>query len=388
MKSVIYICQNFSLGGAESFSTDLLAWLQQQGWRVEAYVTFPPYLTMLKQKGIKVHQLPIAIDIIGDWKGLVKAIGLFVPFLIQYAWLCWRVKDLGPILMSGFPEKLIVTWLARLTGQKVVWIEYGPLHTVLQKFGHLPKWLYQKTQNLPPVIIVPSTNTQKQLSQLMGIDSRKMRLIPCATNIKFNHNHKDRAPKKLAQKNQKNHNQIVCLSRLEKGKGQDILIQAMAIVKKTLPNIKLNIVGAMTDYGRELQTLSHQLHLQNNVHCTDYVRDVRSYIQQASVAVFPSVWSLEGFGLVMIEAMALGTPVIAFKIGPAPEILEQGRGGVVVSEITPSALAAAIISLLKNKKLRAKYSQMGQKIVAQKYRFDCIGPHYERELLRVSSKSI
>ena len=85
MKSVVYICQNFSLGGAESFSTDLLAWLQQQGWQVKAYVTYPPYLTMLKQKGIKVHQLPIAIDIIGDWKGLVKAIGLFVPFLIQYA---------------------------------------------------------------------------------------------------------------------------------------------------------------------------------------------------------------------------------------------------------------------------------------------------------------
>ncbi len=372
--SITWVSQTFGMGGAEVFTAELLAWFNQQGWRVEAYVTYLPFLQFLRQKGITAHHLPIALDVIGDWKGLLKALVLLWPAMIQYGWLSWQVRHHGVLLMSGYVEKIIMTLWAQLTKQAVVWIEFGPLETVHAKFFGLPKLIYFLAKNLPQYIVVPSAHTRAHLISGSGVSLAKLKIIPCASLIKFI---KKKRQKKL----------VVCVSRLEAGKGQDVLIQAWIKVQKKHPDARLQIVGAMTDFGRQLQRLVERLRLTQSVEFTDYVHDVRPYLARASMAVFPSMWPLEGFGLVMIEAMAFGVPVVAFQTGPAPEILDSGRAGFLVKKLSVDGLSDAIIKLIDQPNLATKLGQSGQKRYKTNYTFDQVGSAYAAVLHRTLADS-
>ena len=371
---VVWVSQTFSMGGAEVFTADLLAWLNRHGWPVVAYVTHRPFAELLRSKGLRAHHLPIALDIIGDWKGLVKVMILFLPALIQYSYLTWHIRQSGILLMSGYTEKIIMTWLARLTRQPVVWIEFGPLQTVFTKFLGLPKLLYFSAKNLPHYVIVPSTHTLQNLIKSAHISLAKLQVIACASDIR-------------SLTRRRSSHLIVCVSRLEPGKGQDILLTALARVKKTYPDVKLQIVGSMTQFGQQLRQQVRRLKLEDSVELTGHVADVRPYLAQAQLAVFPSVWPLEGFGLVMIEAMASGTPVVAFRTGPAPEILDSGRAGFLVDELTASGLAQVLINSLRRPTLAEKIGQIGRQRYLKNYRFDQVGPAYEAVLRRALADS-
>jgi len=146
---------------------------------------------------------------------------------------------------------------------------------------------------------------------------------------------------------------ILSVGRLVYYKGFEYLIKGM----KEIPNASLVIVGS-GPLRQALEQLIKSLELQERVHIIDSVDDLRPYYHACDVFAFPSCEPSEVFGIVQIEAMACGKPVIntALPTG-VPEVSIDQRTGCTVPPKNPSALAAAIRNLLEDKD---EYDRMSQ----------------------------
>jgi glycosyltransferase involved in cell wall biosynthesis len=155
---------------------------------------------------------------------------------------------------------------------------------------------------------------------------------------------------------------IGSIGRLEAGKGFDCLIHVMSSICKELPHASLLIAGADTwEYGKELKSLINQLGLQERVHLVGFQHNVASFLHRLDVFAFAS--RSEGFGQVVIEAMAVGKPVVAGRIPPLTEIVVDGETGLLVEPDSPKAFANAIVWLLAHPEEARHMGKRGQERV-------------------------
>jgi len=150
---------------------------------------------------------------------------------------------------------------------------------------------------------------------------------------------------------------IVCAARLEREKDVQSLITAMAEVKATLPEVRCVVAGQ----GAQRDMLTAQLQeagLQGTMQLLGFRKDAQALIQAGDIFVLPSL--AEPFGLVILEAMSLGRPVIATDAGGPREIVEQGVTGLLVPPSDPPALAAAIRKLVSDREGTEAMGRRGQ----------------------------
>lgn len=160
----------------------------------------------------------------------------------------------------------------------------------------------------------------------------------------------------LFKKELKSTTQLISAGGLCLGKGHDILINAMATVTKEYPQVKLTIYGE----GRErpkLEGMIDKLKLQHNVELTGLVshETVMKAISNAYALIHPSRY--EAFPYSVLEALSVGTPIVASAVGGIPEIIRDGTDGFLVPPGDPFILAERICLLLSSTKLR---NSMGQ----------------------------
>lgn len=132
---------------------------------------------------------------------------------------------------------------------------------------------------------------------------------------------------------------IVCVARLEPEKNIGTLISAMKIVSCAIPEARCMIAGEGS-MGDLLKAEIERLNLGTSVRLLGFVRDTLSLINACDLFVLPSL--AEPFGLVLLEAMALGKPVIATQAGGPIEIVLDGESGLLVPPSDAYALASAI----------------------------------------------
>jgi glycosyltransferase involved in cell wall biosynthesis len=144
--------------------------------------------------------------------------------------------------------------------------------------------------------------------------------------------------------------------------------------KKKYPEWKLKIVGE-GDFKIELQAIIRRLKIKN-VKLVGRVPDVLKEMSQADVCVFPTLWELEGFGLVAIEAMAMGTPVVAFDRAPVNEIITHQKNGLLAKNKNVSDLASQIEKVMTQPQLIKKLSKQAQQDFAKKYQISAISDLY------------
>lgn len=135
---------------------------------------------------------------------------------------------------------------------------------------------------------------------------------------------------------------IVLPGRLTRWKGQAVMLRAMALIKT--PDIKCIIVGGdqgRAEYREELTSLSKELGLEKKVSFIDHTDQMPTAFKMADLMISTST-DPEGFGLVMAEAQAMQTSVIATKHGAALEVVQDGITGFLVEPNNPEHLAHAI----------------------------------------------
>lgn len=152
---------------------------------------------------------------------------------------------------------------------------------------------------------------------------------------------------------------ILYLGNLSKIKGIDVLLKAVPIIRKKIPNLHIYIAGSGTE-EEELKKLVKELNIEENVKFLGFISDDEkySYYKSADVCVFPSIY--EPFGIVLLEAMACGKPVVASNVGGIPFVVVDGKTGLVFESGNVNDLAEKVVILLKNKKLREKMGDAGK----------------------------
>ncbi|MBI3287382.1 MAG: glycosyltransferase family 4 protein [Chloroflexi bacterium] len=154
---------------------------------------------------------------------------------------------------------------------------------------------------------------------------------------------------------------ILFVGRLEKRKGFSYLLDAFARVKAQVPQARLIVVGAFDKQDKAPYVRQVRRQRIRDVHFVGYVPDeeLPRYYASAHLFCAPST-GFESFGLVLLEAMAAGVPVVASNIAGYQTLLSPGREGLAVPPADPVALGQAIIELLQDPDRRRWMGEQGR----------------------------
>jgi D-inositol-3-phosphate glycosyltransferase len=193
------------------------------------------------------------------------------------------------------------------------------------------------------VILAETERERRQLTELYDADLDKIKVIPCGVNFdRFRPFDQYQSRGRLGIP--ANERILLYVGRLDPLKGVDRLITALSFLDHR-QNLRLLIVGgdgSETAEFRSLQELTQNLGLENSVTFTGRVdhNDLPHYYSAADMLVLPS--HTESFGLVGLEALACGTPVISTRVGAMDQIIRSNENGFLVNSADPRSLAEGI----------------------------------------------
>jgi glycosyltransferase involved in cell wall biosynthesis len=187
--------------------------------------------------------------------------------------------------------------------------------------------------------------------------SKLLREGGITSNAVVIHNGKDLQSPKKAIIYRSNPYQILFVGRLVREKGLDVLLYAISEVIKKLPHVRLRIVGDGPEQEK-LISLSKKLELHEHVEFTGTIsqKDIEKKYMETDIVVVPSTW-YEPLGIVVIEAMLHGKPVIASRSGGLPEMVEENVTGFLFEPGNAQQLAKLIIKLINSPNTIEKFGR-------------------------------
>ena len=234
-------------------------------------------------------------------------------------------------------------------GYKKLWIDY---------FYFISKFGYQYSDEII-TLFAKNLEIQKEI----GATEEKLHIISNSVDLK------DLAFKK---RNYEEDPYLVgAILRVTPIKDVMTLIRAFKIVQTQLPEARLDIIGPIDedeDYYEQCQGLVEILKLEDVITFTGRVQ-VKPYYEKMKVLVLTSI--SEGQPLVILEAMAIGVPIVATDVGGCSELLQaktESASGIITKLVNPKDTATAILKILNNKKLAKKMAISGRKRVEEDYR--------------------
>jgi glycosyltransferase involved in cell wall biosynthesis len=269
---------------------------------------------------------------------------------------------LFPMLMRGSPDiihahgyQLFTSDLAAIVGKLKRRPLIVSLHGFPRKFQNLSHRLYheligKRTLQAARKLVSVSTSVANQF-QAVGVPKEKIAVIPNGIDLEeFKHlpspeNFRKRF--RIAEKEKT----ILAVGRLEEIKGFQHLIGAMPEIQAQAGPVKLIIAGPGFGYGPQLIRLAKERGVQDEVIFCGTIGSFEKLeaLAGASVIAIPSIY--EGFGVVLLEAMAARKPVVATRTGIAAELIRDEKNGLLVKTGDPKDLALKIIRILRDEKL-------------------------------------
>jgi D-inositol-3-phosphate glycosyltransferase len=196
-------------------------------------------------------------------------------------------------------------------------------------------------------IIAPTEKEKEQLIRHYGASPERIGVVPCGVNFEqFKPVNKESARQHLSFGN--DDKIILFVGRIDPLKGIDKLIKAIPYLQN-IQGLRLVIIGGGEHSQREieqLQELSCDLHIQDFVTFPGLIKheQLPYFYSAADACIVPSYY--ESFGMVALESLACGTPVIATNVGNLKSVIRQGETGYVITDNAPHHLADKIALLL------------------------------------------
>lgn len=152
--------------------------------------------------------------------------------------------------------------------------------------------------------------------------------------------------------------------RLEKQKGQEYLVDLAVELTKSMQNFRILIAGN----GRlenELREYARTCRVEDRIVFLGFIEDMKSFMDSIDIFVLTSRW--EGFGYVIIEAMANAKPVVAFDVSSNPEIVQEGSNGFLIPPYDIRLLSSRIMELIANRELRERFGASARASVYERF---------------------
>ena len=268
----------------------------------------------------------------------------------------WLVAYAAKTLKDSFKIPIIATIHATESGRN------SGIHDEVQRYINDTEWMltYEATE-----VIVNSNYMKNELQRLFGLPYEKINVVPNGVNLNL-YNGVERDYDFRRQYAADNEKIILYVGRLVYEKGIQNLIAAMPKVLNGYHDSKLIIAGkgGMID---ELRDEVRRLGIENKVYFTGYLKlnQVTKMYKCADVAVFPSTY--EPFGVVALEGMLSGTPVVVSDVGGLNEIVQHRENGMKSYAGNPNSIADSILELLYNPGLCAEVSRAAKAKVKAQY---------------------
>lgn len=209
----------------------------------------------------------------------------------------------------------------------------------------------------------------------------KYNIIPCGIDAeKFN---TKVLPKKELSFNRP---KILYFGRLDRRKGLPELLKAIPLIKKKIPDILLLVAGR-GPLEKRCKKLAKELKILDSVVFNGFIPDeeVPSYYASCDIYCSPALGG-ESFGIVLIESMAVGTPVVASNIVGYDYVVKNGYNGLFFNPQKPESIANTILKVLKSKNLRDRLIKNGKEFV-QDYSWEKIAKEMEKVYFKAIKKA-
>jgi len=154
------------------------------------------------------------------------------------------------------------------------------------------------------------------------------------------------------------------VGQLDERKGIHCILRAFAKAQQIYNNAHLVMAGE-GPLLTEVKTFSAEKKLTERVHLLGFQNHVENVMKAIDCLVLPSIW--EGFGIVLIEAMAAGKPAITTNVSSMPEIVVNRKTGLIVPVNNVNALTAAFLEILQNPELARNWGEQGRKRILEKF---------------------
>jgi L-malate glycosyltransferase len=206
------------------------------------------------------------------------------------------------------------------------------------------------------------------------------RQIPVNKEIEVVHNfidpdrHVERVPTCIPKKTSERQVTLMHISNFRPLKRTDDVVRIFARVRESM-DARLVLVGDGPEYGRTRE-LVEKLELEEYVRYVGVVDDVTPILAAADVLLLPS--ETESFGLVALEAMASGVPVVASDVGGLPEVVDHGVTGFLAPVGDVDAMARYCLKLLEDCAAGKTYAAAARRRAVEKFDYRAIIPQYER----------
>jgi glycosyltransferase involved in cell wall biosynthesis len=170
---------------------------------------------------------------------------------------------------------------------------------------------------------------------------------------------------------------IGAIANVEARKGMHYLIQAMSVIHREFPDAQLRMIGKFVDpaHVEQLNKEISELGLSDVARLTGPLPDAARFCECFDILAAPSIQN-ESFGIVAIEAMRYAKPVVASTNGGLPEVVADQDNGLIVPMRDSTALAEALLKLLRSPALRSQMGQRGRERFLEKFTVDIMARQY------------
>ena len=339
----------YNKGGKEKRLHELSTRLAAMGHEVHIYTMHwwaTPEATRI-ESGVRLHAISRRYDMYHNGRRSMKQAVLFSLACLKLFTAKFDVMDVDHIplfpvfaawlVCAARGKRLYATWHEALSADD--WVGY------MGAMGRLAALVERASTMLPYQITAASGQTKRLLALH---DGRRKRVAVVASGV-------DTALLRQV-KPMRERVDVLYTGRLVRDKNVAILITAMAVVAKQRPGVRCVIIGHGIELAN-LRRLVRKLHLQETVTFMEPLadaRDVYRYMKRAKVFVLPSI--REGFGIVALEALGCGTPVVTVDVpaNATRELVANGRTGSVV-DLDAEQIAVAIMYWMDAGKLAGEY---------------------------------
>ncbi len=354
--TILQMLPSLTVGGVETGTVDLTRALIAHGHRAIVISSGGPLVEQLEASGAIHYTLPVHRKMPFGFFSLSRRVAEVVE---SHGVDVIHARSRVPAII-GF-----LAWrrVAARAGFRVGNRQRIPVF-ITTAHGYYAPHLFSRVMGWGRLVIAISERIARHLVDDFRVSPERIRLIPRGVELaRFPY----REPRAQAPRGEW---KICAIGRMSPIKGHRDLIQAFQIVAKSFPRARLSIVGKISsgqeNYFRELQGLVRRLGLEDRIDFPGHESDVPQLLSQTDLAVLPSTGQ-EAFGRVLIEAGAAGVPVVATRVGGMAEVVVDRKTGWLVPPADPISLGAAMVTLLKDRRLAAELARAARRRVESLY---------------------
>jgi glycosyltransferase involved in cell wall biosynthesis len=234
----------------------------------------------------------------------------------------------------------------------------------------IDRWMARRAD----CVIVPADAVRRHMVVRESLSDRNIEVVPHGYELGALDAAPDDRNRVRQEFNMESDFVLGCVGRLFKNKGHYYLLNALKEIAQEIPGVRLLLVG---DGDRALiEGWVREFGLEDRVVFAGYRRDVSACMSAMDLFVHPSL--SECLPQVLIEAMNVGTPVVATEVGGVPEIITDGETGLLIPAKDVRAIVAAVLALYRDPGWREQLAGTGQRSARARFTADkMVGRHWE-----------